>query len=147
MEKRALVFIIVFAVIVFLMGLLMPRSILTASDIKCEWFFKSISVGKWGNGNPKAGIWVYGAFPINMPGVTERPDWYVNGKAVGKAQIHLTYEHRWIPNSSIHLRQGKNTVSFKFFKEPCAGYTRICTFDFTGWDTVRPGGYKYFNCK
>lgn len=108
----------------------------------CPWKISSIAAGKWANGNHKAGLWAKGSFPINIPGVTERPDWYINGTNVGKSQIQ--FDTRFIPNSSGLLKPGTNTVKVQFNKQPYNGASHTITFDNFNWDDVPPGGYKWF---
>ncbi len=114
---------------------------LAASDKPCPWVITGVQVGKWANGNHKAGIWIDGSFPI-PPGVSERPTWYVNGHNVGTAQIH--FNMRWIPNSSHYLQDGSNTVKVQFNKPPYNGASNSKTISGFSWDKVRPGGYKMF---
>jgi hypothetical protein len=111
----------------------------------CPWEITQVGFGKWANGNHKAGTWYKGSFPINMPGVTERPDWYVNGSCVGKSQIH--FSTRFIPNSSNRFNPGANTVKVQFQKPPYNGAYHQCTIEGFDWNDVPRGGYKYYPCR
>lgn len=111
----------------------------------CPWKISQIGVGKWANGNHKAGTWIKGSFPINIPGVTERPDWFINGGGVGKSQIHFNL--RFIPNSSSRFKEGANTVKVQFNKPPYNGAFHECTIGGFDWDQVPRGGYKWYPCR
>lgn len=127
-----------------LMALLSAPAVLAdeAAISSCPWVISKVQAGKWGNGNQKAGLWFKGSFPINIPGVTERPTWYVNGVDCGKSQIHFSL--RFLPNSSAHLKDGQsNTVTVKFLKPPYNGASNSRTFTFS-WSQVPNGGYKEF---
>lgn len=113
-----------------------------AEDSKpCPWTISGVQVGKWANGNHKAGTWISGSFPI-PPGVSERPTWYINGTNVGHSQIH--FNMRWIPNSSGHFQPGTNTVTVKFLKPPYNGASNSKTITGFNWDDVPNGGYKMY---
>lgn len=111
----------------------------------CPWQISKVGFGKWGNGNQKAGTWYKGSFPINIPGVTERPDWYVNGTSVGKSQIQTGM--RFIPySSSRFLSEKDNTVKVQFQRPPYNGAYHQCTINGFDWDHVPNGGYKWYPC-
>lgn len=113
-----------------------------AADRPCPWTISSMGVGKWANGNHKASIWVSGSFPRNLPGSTERPDWFINGKFVGKSQAQI--ENRMIPNSSAHLVPGTNTITVKFTSPPYKGASHTLTIQDFDWSKVPNGGYRYY---
>ena len=126
--------------------LAMPATATAQDSSKCLWKVTAVQAGKWGNGNMKAGLWPKGSFPANIPGVTERPDWYVNGHNCGKSQMcaGCGAGMRFLPNSSFYLNdKGENTIMIKYNKAPCAGVTSEKTFTFD-WSRVRPGGYYTF---
>jgi hypothetical protein len=113
-----------------------------ADSKPCPWKISKVQLGKWGNGKMKAGTWLKGSFPINIPGVTERPTWYINGTCVGKSQIH--FNMRWIPNSSSYINDGMtNTITVKFLKPPYNGASHTYTFT-PDFSKVPKGGYKSF---
>lgn len=112
-----------------------------AADKPCPWKISKIGVGKWGNGNKKARIWVYGSFPI-PPGVSERPVWFVNGTNVGHSTIF--FNARTLPNASHLLKEGANTIKVQFVKPPYNGASDEKTISNFSWDNVRPGQYKTF---
>ena len=105
------------------------------------WRISSVAVEKWANGNVKNAMRVQGSFPINMPGVTERPNWYINGYALGKASVFFTmctiYGGPYLNDNA------KNTVTFKFSNAPCAGFSQTYTFDYSS-SKVANGGQKWF---
>jgi hypothetical protein len=110
----------------------------------CPWKVSQVAVGKWANGKQKAGSWYKGSFPINIPGVTERPDWFINGSGVGKSQIH--FSERFIPNSSGRFKPGSNTIKIQFNKPPYNGAFFECTISGFDWKQVPNGGYKRYPC-
>jgi hypothetical protein len=117
-----------------------------AEDSKpCPWIITKVGVGKWANGNQKAGTWFKGSFPINIPGVTERPDWYINGSSAGKSQIQAGM--RFLPNTSYRLVPGSNTFKVQFNKPPYNGANYQCTISGFTWNDVPKGGYKWYSCR
>jgi hypothetical protein len=116
-----------------------------STDKPCPWRISSMSVGKWANGNHKAGVWVKGSFPINIPGVTERPEWFINGSSVGKSQIH--FANRWIPNAASRLKAGANTIKVQFNKPPYNGAYHEMTITGFDWGKVPNGGYKWYGAQ
>ncbi len=113
-----------------------------AGDTPCPWRISSIKVGKWGNGNQKARIWVNGSFPI-PPGVSERPIWYVNGTNVGHSEIY--FNSRTLPNASQYLKEGYNVIKVQFTRPPYSGASNEKNITNFSWDEVRPGQYKTYN--
>jgi len=143
MMKKAFVIFSVAALIAAFCGL---AGLAQAEELKpCPWKVTEVAVGKWANGNQKAGSWYKGFFPINIPGVTERPDWFINGSAVGKSQIH--FKDRFIPNSSNIFKPGSNTVKVQFNKPPYNGAFFQCTISGFDWKQVPNGGYKRYPCR
>jgi len=136
----------ILTVLILAAALALAATPATADQSKpCPWKISSVGIGKWANGNHKSGIWLKGSFPINIPGVTERPDWSINGSNVGKSQIH--FNQRWIPNASSRLMDGaQNTVTVTFQKPPYNGASNSCTVTID-WDDVPRGGYKYYRCQ
>ncbi len=108
-----------------------------------SWRISSMAVEKWANGKVKNAMRAKGNFPINMPGVTERPTWYVNGYNVGKAQIFLVGYMRTVYGGPFLTDGAKNTVTFKFSNPPCAGYSQTFTFDYNA-SQVPAGGQKWY---
>jgi hypothetical protein len=103
----------------------------------CPWRITAIKVGKWGNGKLKDNFFAVGSFPINA-GVTERPDWYVNGSYAGKSTMHFNL--RALRAAGMLRSKQENTVKIKFVKKPSE-------FTFTFYydeDKVRPGQYYTF---
>lgn len=107
----------------------------------CPWKITKATVGKWANGNKKAGVWIDGHFPI-PPGMTERPDFYVNGQYVGKSQVH--FQLRFIPNASSRLSPGANTITVQFTRPPYAGASNTLHINNFSWKEVPSGGYMDF---
>ena len=112
---------------------------------KCSWKVTAVRAGKWGNGKQKAALWPMGSFPIPV-GVSERPDWYVNGTNCGKSQmcVGCGSRMRFLPNSSRYLKDdGSNTIMLKYNKPPCKGVTSSKTFSFK-WSLIKAGRYRTF---
>lgn len=84
---------------------------------------------------------VQGSFPINVPGVTERPNWYINGYAQGKASVFFTM--RTIYGGPYLNDKAKNTVTFKFSNPPCAGFSQTYSSDYNKAQ-VPNGGQKWY---
>ena len=110
----------------------------------CPWKITQVGVGKWANGNIKAATWYKGSFPI-LPGVTERPVWYINGKSAGKAQNQIGMQY--LAHSSNKLNPGSNTFKVQFNKPPYNGAYYECTISGLGWNQVLKGGLKWFVCR
>lgn len=127
-----------FLVAVFLLAV--GHSPANAVDKPCPWRIVKVKVGKWGNGNTKAGIWVQGSFPANLG--PERPEWSVNGVNVGKASKQPG--HLFIPNSSQYLKPGENTITVRFSWPPYAGASDSRTITGFDWDQVPNGGYRLY---
>lgn len=144
MMKKAIVILSTVAMMAVVAGGL--AGLAQAEERKpCPWKVAEVAVGKWANGKQKAGSWYKGSFPINIPGVTERPDWFINGSAVGKSQIH--FSERFIPNSSSRFKPGSNTVKIQFNKPPYNGAFFQCTINGFNWKDVPNGGYKRYPCR
>lgn len=126
-------------------ALVLGMAVSVPAGTPCPWRISKIGVGKWANGNKKAGTWIGGSFPVNIPGTTERPDWAINGSPVGKSQAHFNL--RWIPNSSSRFNPGDNTVKVEFIRHPYQGAFHQCRIKGFNWDQVPNGGYKYYNCQ
>lgn len=125
--------------------LAMPAPAGAQDSSKCNWRVTAVQLGKWGNGNQKAGIWPKGSFPVPV-GTTERPDWFVNGHNCGKSQqcAGCGSGMRYLPNSSGYLKDGQeNTIMVRYSKAPCAGVSSERTFTLD-WGQVPNGGYKTF---
>ena len=116
-----------------------------AEDSKpCPWKITQVGVGKWASGNIKAATWYKGSFPINIPGVTERPVWYINGKSAGKTQSQVGM--RYLAHSSNKLNPGSNTFKVQFNEPPYSGASYQCTISGFSWDQVPKGGLKWYIC-
>jgi len=112
-----------------------------AGDATCPWKIKQIAVEKWGNGKIKRALRAKGSFPINIPGVTERPDWFVNGTPVGKSQIFFNLRTVY---GGYNLRdKAENTVTVRFNKPPYNGASNTYKFYFDS-SKVAPGGQRWF---
>ena len=142
MAKKTLTIAIVFCILATALAVV---PLMATAAPECPWRISQIAVGKWANGKAKAGVWIRGSFPTNIPGITERPDWKVNGRAVGKSQIH--FQNRFLPNSSSRLGAGSNTVQVEFSKPPLSGAFDRCVIQGFNWKDVPNGGYKWYGCR
>ena len=136
---------ILLSALLIILVLAWASNTLAQDSSKCSWKVTALQVGKWGNGNQKAGLWPKGSFPIPV-GTSERPDWYVNGRNCGKAQLVAGGGGlmRFLPNSSPYLKdRSSNTITLKYTKAPCAGVTSSKTV-VVDWSKVRPGQYYTF---
>ena len=137
MSRRILA---LFLGVVFLALIMGPAQVMGTKP--CPWKISNIAVSKWANGKIKAAIWAHGSFPINIPGVTERPIWIVNGINHGRATTFFNTKR--IINGSYSLKpKAQNKVTVKFTKPPYAGASHTYTFYY---DPARipPGGYVQF---
>jgi len=111
------------------------------TDRGCPWKISKIAVEKWGNGRVKKAMRARGSFPINIPGVTERPDWYVNGSYVGKSMIFFNL--RTVYGGYALIDKANNTVKVEFKKPPHAGQSNTHSFYFDA-SKIRPGGSRWY---
>ena len=138
--KKAVMLIIAMALFATFSGL---AGTALAGD-PCPWKISKVGVGKWANGNKKAGTWYKGSFPVNIPGVTERPVWYINGKSAGKTQSQVGM--RYLAHSSNKLNPGSNTFKVQFNEPPYNGAYYECTISGLNWDEVPKGGLYWYAC-
>lgn len=116
----------------------------TVTSATCPWQIQEVGVGKWPNGNQKEGTWYKGSFPISS-GVSEQPDWSINGTSAGKSQTQDGA--RFLPNTSYRLVMGSNTFKVQFNKPPYNGAFFKCAISGFNWDDVPKGGYKWYSCR
>jgi hypothetical protein len=141
MIKNAL---IVFSVTALIVTMVWSAGPVQASE-PCPWSVTMVGVGKMANGKKKADTWFKGFFPGKGNGVAEKPDWFINGDSVGKAQTY--FNTRKIVNSSSKLKTGSNIVKIRFNKPPYKGATFQCTIYKFDWLYVPKGGHKWYSCK